>query len=517
MSTFWTRWREKRMGLSAEEYARFEFHDAWLKTHPYVAPTTPRELEIIAWAEREAYWAGNIGQIEGRAMTDRERLEWEVAKKREECKAAIAHEIEVMVGLGCNPKLAKETVWGGWGNDKGAVAKLGKEFHAMERELATLVAEESIPEPDQATVAVVEHDELDAAREIWGVQVEEAVAEARTPTPEVIPDFEQAPEAREASGNGWRYGLAPGHVKAAEVRAPVDEMAERRRRGRAEMEERDLAAAELHQKNRAGLAEFRQQVAVEPTPSPVETVVDGPALPSYYHLEHARPLVPSMVPELDLTSAAEAVAETLMWDEPEAQEAVTEAPEWEANQQHAVAQLSGLQEVADAEGWEPEPEAPAASSVGDILDELGATVSEMTPEERATFLADDGITNSAVRWRLADPAHEPILGPGAAITSEGLREEARQAEVEVQDRLHSEIEAARKVQEAEIEGREEVARRWAEYDGSPMTPDPAESAKVASRTRESDQLKAEQARRARKQETDPPSREPDPPGQEPQL
>ena len=41
-----------------------------------------------------------------------------------------------------------------------------------------------------------------------------------------------------------------------------------------------------------------------------------------------------------------------------------EAPDWEAAQQHAMALLGGLQEVADRAGWEPEPEMPAASGAG---------------------------------------------------------------------------------------------------------------------------------------------------------
>lgn len=418
---------------------------AWNSIHEAARePARGDALEAEAWAERNAYWSGNIGQIEDRAMTARERLEWEIARKREECEAAIAHEIEVMVGLGCSPDLAKATVWAGDGNDMGAVAKLGKEFHALERELAALVQETAV-EPAQAPKAVVEHDGLDAARELLGVQAREAVAEARPAAPDVIPDFEQTPVVMTEGvhGNGWRYGLAPGRVNAP-VASPEAEAAEVRRTSLVAWEQAEQMRLDQKAQVKAGLEEIQQQAAVGPP------------------------------------SAGE--------------EAVTGAPGWEADQQHAMAMLSGLQQIADREGWEPEPEAPAAASVVDILDELGATVSEMTPEERATFLTDDGIPNSGVRWRLADPAHEPILGPGATITGEGLRAEAVQAEAEVQARLHSEIEAAEKVRMAEIEGRDEVARQWAEWDASPMTPDPAAVAEVASRTRENDQLKAEQAR-----------------------
>lgn len=164
-------------------------------------------------------------------------------------------------------------------------------------------------------------------------------------------------------------------------------------------------------------------------------------------------------------------------------------PTWDASQQYAMAQLAGLQETADRYGWEPE------AAAGDALDQLGATVAEMAPEERAAILADGDETIAALRGRLADLERNPVLGPNALGSGDELREEARAADEAADARLNAEIEAADKERMAEIEGRAEVARQWAEYDGSPMTPDPAAVAEVASRTRENAQLKAEQARR----------------------
>ncbi len=569
---------------------------AWNSTHEAARePARGDALEAEAWAERNAYWSGHIGQIEGRAMTARERLEWEVAKKYQEAKAAIAHEIEVMVDLGCSPDLAKATVWAGDGNDKGAVAKLGKEFHALERELAALVQETAV-EPAQAPEALVEHDGLDAARELLGVQAKEAVAEARPAAPDVIPDFEQTPVVMTEGvhGNGWRYGLAPGRVNAP-VASPEAEAAEVRRTSLVAREQAEQMRLDQKAQVKAGLEEIRQQAAVEPPPAEEEAqptgeeaVVDSPALPSYYHYpEGSETLVASQLPDLvppgfvgegrqagritnwDLRAPEDRLEEeflaagmdpqTMAWDPDEVRERGAEiaalgaeldraeaaplalaegaeAPTWEANQQHEMAKLSGLQEVADREGWEPEPEAPAASSVGDALDQLGTLVSEMSPEERAAFLADDDITIVGLRGRLTDPKREPILGPAARVTADELREEARAADETADARLNADIEASDKARLAEIETRDEVLRQWAEpetwmgavaaevetYDGLPITPDPAAVSEAASRTLENDQMKAEQARqeiekqrRARGAEEEHADEQQ--PGQEPQL
>lgn len=164
-------------------------------------------------------------------------------------------------------------------------------------------------------------------------------------------------------------------------------------------------------------------------------------------------------------------------------------PTWEASQQHAMAQLAGLQDLADRCGWEPEV------TGGDALDHLGAAVAKLAPEERAAVLGDDDETIAALRVRLADLERNPVLGPDAMVTADELREEARLANEAAEARLNAEIEATDKERMAEIEGRAEVARQWAEWSGSPMTPDPAAGDEVASRARENDQLKAEQARR----------------------
>ena len=549
---FWAAWNgTHEAAREAERFAALGLgmeEAAWMVAHqPGMLELLEADaLEAVAWAEREAYFVGSVGQIEGRPMTRREGLEWEMQKTHQAIQEAKRHEVDVLVKLGEERAYAENLVRNGDGNDKGAVARLSKEFHALERELAALPVERFAAEA-QASGVVAEPDDLALTRAMLGVQ---EVVDAAAPTPEAVPGFEH--EATEASGNGWRYGLAPGHVKAAEVVTPEEEAAERRRRGRAEMEERERAAAELYQKNRAGLAEFQKQEVVEPTPSAVEAVVDGPALPSFYPEEvvrGARLLVPSMVPELvpELvlpTRTEEMAPEQLMWDKPKAQEAAPEvvapasepvqepeAPQWEADQQHAMARLGGVQEVADREGWEAEPEAPAAADVLlNALDQLGALVSEMAPEERAAFLADDDISIVGLRGRLVDPEHEPVLGPGARVSADELREEARQAEAAADARLSEDIASADKARMAEIEGREEVARRWAEYegppmaeietyDGSPMTPDPAEAARVASRTLDNDQAAAQQRRSGRKpqEEQEEEARRQQQPGQEPQL
>lgn len=342
--------------------------------------------------------------------------------------------------------------------------------------------------------------------------------EAEAPTPEAVPDFEH--EAQEASGTRWPYGLVPAPPKAA-LLAPVDDKAELRRRAREEQAERERAAAEAYQKNLDGLIEMGLSARAGETPGAEHEPTDGVPLvpPSSRQRDVPQVVFDLRAPEDRLEEeflAAGMDPETMVWDpdevaaraaeistlgaeldavnaapagllgpmEPVAPlapedevvpapepEQEPEAPDWEADQQHTMAQLSGLQEVADREGWEAEPEAPKVA------------------EEAAP------------------------LGPEVPLVmGETLRGwEARE------DALAEAQEAAAEVATPAPEPEAPVAMGLETYNGSPMTSDPSEAAKVAQRTFENDQMKAEQARRARKQETDPPSREPDPPHQEPQI
>ncbi len=141
--------------MQAEADARRERHPDMLRRR---AVERDDALEAVAWAEREAYFVGSPGQIEGRPMTHREAVRWDMKRKRQELEEAILREIDWFVGKGIQRDHAEDMVRTGGGEDKGAVARLSAEFHALERELAALDAAETAgaePAPESEPTQVV--------------------------------------------------------------------------------------------------------------------------------------------------------------------------------------------------------------------------------------------------------------------------------------------------------------------------------------------------------------------------
>ena len=407
MSVFswWSNWLQERVGGSYDPRSRARIEEEEAEARAARAGKQPHMLRYRAQeryeADRADYFKGSPVELEGRPMTEREGLEWQKGKIYEALQEAKEHEIEGFIERGVDADVARRLVGGGGGNDRGKVFQLSHDYHLAERRLAALDAAEEAgaepapkSEPTQGT-----EDDTYMALDMFGVYAAPGPEPAEPEAPVAIPDF-RPNQVREAHGNDGpslepAAGKAPdeethesGAAEVAQADGGGDPMSWRRARGiwhhetpaeiaRDQRWAEKAWEAELAERaERAGVvaegARAWEPVAVEPTAADEPMVVDrGP-----------------------LTAAEEALALEFMLDEPtrdeekaemreqfaqwngveaEAQsepdvvvpdpepEQGTEAPDWEADQQHAMAQLSGLQEAAaEVATPAPEPEAPVA-------------------------------------------------------------------------------------------------------------------------------------------------------------
>lgn len=197
--------------------------------------------------------------------------------------------------------------------------------------------------------------------------------------------------------------------------------------------------------------------------------------------------------------------------------------QWQADQQHAMAQLAGLQQVADRAGWEAERVEFDGPHERDNLDAaremLGLATEETAPADATSTVAE--------REEIAVLTPEELRARDAAALAE-MRAQAiatgtfqSVGEAEQLDRVDPMADLERLHVAPDLDAARDLFGPELYFDGSPPpAPDAAASAEIASRTMDNDQREARERRaREQRQEEDEEARRQEQRGQEqePQL
>lgn len=249
MSVFswWNNWLQERGGGSHDPAIRARIEKAEAEARAARAENQPHMLRARALERYEAaradYFKGSPVELEGRPMTQREALGWEMGKTRSAIQAAMEHEIEGFVGRGVDADVARRLVRGGGGNDKGAVFQLSHDYHVLERRLAALDAAEAsgaAPAPEsEPTGAEDEYIPLDM---FGGYGAEEA--EPEVPGAHVEPEV---PDVMADSLQRWQTAAeALAKDLDAQLQKELQETERRRRAHKAQKEQQDAAQQQDH-------------------------------------------------------------------------------------------------------------------------------------------------------------------------------------------------------------------------------------------------------------------------------
>ena len=481
MSVFswWSNWLQERVGGSYDPRSRARIEEEEAEARAARAEKQPHMLWWRAQERYEAaradYFKGSPGELEGRSMTQRESLEWEMGKTRSAIQAAMEHEIEGFVDRGVDADVARRLVRGGGGNDKGAVFQLSHDYHVLERRLAALDAAEAAgAEPAQQVDA---YDVLEA-------DVSEMSPEARAEF--LSANSGEAEEIRSRLSDpshspvvGPKANVSGVVREVAQADGGGDPMSWRRARGIWQYETPAEIARDQRWAEKAWEAELAERAE---RAERAGVVAEGARAWEPVAVESTAADEPMVVDRGPLTAAEEALALEFMLDEPTRDEEKAEMRE-------QFAQWNGVEAEAQSEPdvVVPDPEPEQGTEAPKVAEEAAPLGPEVPLVMGETLRG----------WEAREDALAEAQKAAAEVATPAAEPEAPVAMAEA----------------PEAQGLETLET----YDGSYMTPDPAEVAKKAQQTFESDQMKAEQARRARKQETDPPSREPEPPHQEPQI
>ncbi len=354
MSVFswWNNFLQERAGGTGRrvrEQAEAEASAARFENQPYLLRA--RALERYE-AARAAYFKGSPVELEGRPLTQRESLEWEMGKTRSAIQATMEHEIEGFVDRGVDADVARRLVRGGGGNDQGKVFQLSHDYHLLERRLAALdAAEEAGAEPAQEVDA---YDVLEA-------DVSEMSPEARAEFLSANSGGAEEIRSRLLDPSHSPVVGPKANVSGSELRGEAD-----REGGEAEPEARAESRGIWHYKTPAEVAADQRWAEEAWAAEEAERAeaADRAAV---------EPKAQEAAPEV-VAPASEPVQEP-------------EAPKWEADQQHAMGQLGGVQEVADRSGWEAEPEVPGAHVEPEVPDVMEDTLQRW--QTAAEALAQD--------------------------------------------------------------------------------------------------------------------------------